>query len=136
MNQEQRREICLYRIERANETFEESKTLFEKGMMGGSVNRLYYSLFYSVTALALSYDFTTSKHTGLRGWFNLHIVKEGIISIELGDLYNNLYDMRTNGDYKDLIQFDPQVVEEIMKIADQFLSLVNRLTIQRLDAIN
>ncbi|MBD3308314.1 hypothetical protein GF339_17905 [candidate division KSB3 bacterium] len=50
------------------------------------MNRIYYAMFYAVSALALLQGFSTSSHAQLRGYFNREFVKTGIISIELGRL--------------------------------------------------
>jgi uncharacterized protein (UPF0332 family) len=44
-------ELVLYRINRAKKTLEEATLLIDNKMFNTSVNRIYYSCFYAVTAL-------------------------------------------------------------------------------------
>jgi len=48
-----------------------------------AVNRIYYGLFYIITALSLKYEFSTSKHQQLIGWFNKTFIKSEIFSKNL-----------------------------------------------------
>ncbi|MCX8124193.1 MAG: HEPN domain-containing protein [Spirochaetes bacterium] len=67
---QERNTIVKYRLKRSEETWKEAKFLFENNMLAASVNRIYYSMFYAVNALAIENGFQTGKHTRLIGWFN------------------------------------------------------------------
>ncbi len=79
MKPEEKATYITYRIERAKETLIEAHTLFEENLLSGTVNRLYYAMFYAVSALALLKGFSTSSHGQLRGYFNRKFVKTGIV---------------------------------------------------------
>lgn len=106
MNQEEKQDYVRYRMKRASETLDEAKTLLSGGLLHGTVNRVYYSMFYAVSALALQNGFSTSSHSQLRGYFNRDFVKTGKISVPLGKAFGFAYDNRTKGDYQDLVEFD------------------------------
>ena len=73
-------ELVRYRLERAEESLQETAVLIAAGRTKGAVNRLYYSMFYAVTALLETGDFSSSKHSGVRALFNQHYVKPGVVS--------------------------------------------------------
>lgn len=77
--------LANYRFERAKES------LKEKGYANTFVSRLYYASFYAVSALLLLKGLSSSKHSGIRSLFHQHLVKPGLIDVELG----RLYDFRT-----------------------------------------
>lgn len=58
------------------------------------VNRLYYASFYAVSALLLLHDKSFAKHSGIRSAFHREFVRSGIVSKELGHLYDRLFDSR------------------------------------------
>jgi uncharacterized protein (UPF0332 family) len=64
-----------------------------------AVNRIYYGMFYMLLALALKYNYKTSKHSQLLGWFNKNFVKEGKIDGEVGKIVHKAFQDRTDGDY-------------------------------------
>ena len=53
-----------------------AKSNFENGFYSTCQNRLYYAIFYIVTALAYKNNFVTSKHSQLMGWFNKKYIYE------------------------------------------------------------
>ncbi len=53
------REILIeYRLKQATQTIEEVSKLIDSGLLNIAVNRIYYGIFYSLTALALRYEFS------------------------------------------------------------------------------
>ncbi len=135
MNLEHNRYICENRLNRARETLEEANTLFHKNYLAGTANRIYYSMFYAVSALAQANDFTTSKHTSLLGWFNKTYIHTGIIESQTGEVYRKAFDLRSKGDYSDLNQLDAELVEELLQKADNFIKKIEILTIQQLEKL-
>jgi len=63
-------ELIKYRIERAKETIQEAELSLKNKSLHLAQNRIYYSIFYIISALALKNNFSTSKHVQLLGWFN------------------------------------------------------------------
>jgi len=102
--------LISYRMDCANETLQEARLLFEAGHLRAYVNRLYYACFYAVSALLLTINESTSKHSHLRSLLHREFVKTGSIPIELGKHFDLLFDSRQEGDYSDFITFK---VEEI-----------------------
>lgn len=60
--------LIRYRLERARETLESAKILFENSKLYSAVNRIYYAMFYSVNALLLSKNLSSSKHSGVKAF--------------------------------------------------------------------
>jgi uncharacterized protein (UPF0332 family) len=121
--------LVSHRIARAFESLEEAKVLIEKNLFYASVNRLYYACFYIASALLLTKGLSSGKHSGVRAFFHQNFVKTGILSKEMGRIYDNLFDNRQKGDYSDFIKFDKNdvlkwfdetkiFVEETKKIID------------------
>ncbi len=127
MNPIPKADYIKHRLNRATETLAEARMLFDGNHLSGAVNRIYYAVFYGVSALALSHDFTTSSHSQLRGYFNREFVKTGIVSVELGKLYNLAYDNRTKGDYTDFTTFEQEKTREMLDEANDFIEVISDL---------
>ncbi len=78
-------------MNKAKETIIEAEAMADISHWNTCTNRLYYACFYAVLALLMENGMSSSKHSGVRGLFNLHFVKTGLIPENLGKLYNNLF---------------------------------------------
>lgn len=119
--------LILYRIERAREALDEALILLEKDHANTFVNRLYYACFYVVSALLLTKGFSSSKHSGVRALFHQNFVKYGVVSREMGKLYDKLFDTRQKGDYADLVRFNLDEVRPWLEDVENFVESLERL---------
>jgi len=119
--------LIKYRIERSKETISEAKSAIENNKLFAAENRIYYSIFYIMSALALKNNFSTSKHFQLLGWFNKNFVKTKIVSVELSKIYFDAFEKRQEGDYKDLIYFTSEEVKEDFENMMNFVKEVEKL---------
>lgn len=101
----ERQTLVGYRLDRARQTLEEAKLLPDAGHANACVNRLYYACFYAVSALLLTRNISTSKHSHVRAALHRDYIKPGHISKEMGIHYDLLFDSRQKGDYEDLVVF-------------------------------
>lgn len=92
-----------------------------------AINRAYYALFYAVSALLLEQGRHFSKHSGVRAAFNRDIVRPGRLSREHGDLYNQLFRDRQEGDYVEFTEFDAPYVREKIEACEAFLEALKPL---------
>ncbi|HOM11470.1 MAG TPA: HEPN domain-containing protein [Spirochaetota bacterium] len=117
-------ELIEYRKNRALETLEEAKILFNNDRLFATVNRIYYSLFYAVIALLLVKNLSSSKHSGVKGLFNREFIKSGIVPIKYGEFYNKMFDFRQRGDYGDFVEFKKEIVKEWLIMAEEFVMVI------------
>ena len=116
--------LVLYRLERAHESIDEAGILLKTGHANTFVNRLYYACFYAASALLLTRGLSSTKHSGVRSLFQQNFVRSGILPIELGQLFNRLFDSRQKGDYADFVQFDIDEVKSWFDEAKHFVSVI------------
>jgi uncharacterized protein (UPF0332 family) len=72
---ENRQDYINYRLQRAEESYEDVLILAEKGRWNAAVNRLYYTCFYAVIATLLHRGVETKSHDGTRRQFGLLVIK-------------------------------------------------------------
>jgi uncharacterized protein (UPF0332 family) len=80
-----------------------------------------------VEALALHYDFKTSKQLQLLGWFNKEFVRTGLIEVALGKISQAGFEKRQEGDYEDFVTFSKEEVEKDFSEMLQFLDAVEAI---------
>lgn len=119
--------LIKYRIEQAYKTFELAKELLAQGKLTITVNRIYYGMFYALTALALKHKFETSKHNQLIGWFNKEFINKKLVSEYYGRILRNAFKNRTAGDYDAFIEFEKANVEIMINEMKDFIEEINKL---------
>ena len=95
-----------FRIQQANETIKEVKFQIENNYLHIAVNRIYYGMFYSLLALSLKYNYKSSKHQQLLGWFNKEFVKTGKIDRNIGKIIHKAFEERTDSDYGVFVEYE------------------------------
>ncbi len=113
-----------YRLERADETLDEARLMASNQHWIGCVNRCYYACFYAVSALLFQADLSSSKHSGVRSLFNQGYVKTGLVTKDMGKLYNALFQHRQKGDYDDMIVFELDQVQQWLVEAEIFVQQI------------
>jgi uncharacterized protein (UPF0332 family) len=110
MKPEERDELVRYRMQCSREALEEATLLIQQELWRGSMNRLYYSMFYAAVALLATRDVHPKTHKGVRQQFGLLFVVPGMVQRELGDAYAELFERRHSGDYDDFVSVEGEVV--------------------------
>ncbi|MDQ1266070.1 MAG: uncharacterized protein QG635_1222 [Bacteroidota bacterium] len=123
-------QLIIYRISRAKETIEEAKLALDNDKFHNAENKIYYSIYYIVSALSIKHNFSTSKHKQLLGWFNYNFIKTGIIPIEYGDLYKNAFKNRQEADYEDFVVLQKSDIimhfEEMLRFVEEIEKLIQK----------
>lgn len=116
--------LIKYRIEKAKETIRAAQLLLDNNLLSHAENRIYYSIFYIVSALAMQYNFSTSKHMELLGWFNKNFVFTGKVSIEMKNIYKDAFENRQESDYEDYKTFE---IDEVKTHFDRMIEFVKTI---------
>jgi uncharacterized protein (UPF0332 family) len=113
------------RHERALKARDEAEFLVTHGLLHLAINRIYYGIFYMISALALKHQVTISKHRQLIGWFNKTYIKSGMLDRKYGRIVHTAFDKRSTGDYSDFATFTEQEVKMLLSQMQEFLNIVS-----------
>ena len=92
-----------------------------------AINRIYYSMFYALSALAISEGFQTGKHAQLIGWFNKTYIRTGRIDQCYSKIISQAFDKRMLGDYADLPEFSESEVEIMITESNDFIKMIEQI---------
>ena len=124
-------DLIRYRLDRAQEAFDDAGYLLADNRLRAAVNRLYYSMFYAVTALLETEGYKSSKHSGVRALFNQHFVKTGVVSREAADYYSLLFKNRHKGDYVDYSEFSEEKIKEYREKCVLYVAEIRKIVLKR-----
>ncbi|MBM7855420.1 uncharacterized protein (UPF0332 family) [Desulfohalotomaculum tongense] len=102
------RDLVMWRLNKARETFKEGEELLLLGHYSGAINRFYYTTFHAMRAVLATEGLDSAKHSGVIVLFNLHFVKTGKISKNASKTVSNLFKLRNESDYLDFKVFSFQ----------------------------
>jgi uncharacterized protein (UPF0332 family) len=124
---EHRVTVVRYWWSKAEESLASAQRELEAGALTFSANRLYYAVFYGVSAALLERQLHFRKHSGVRAAFHREFIKTGLLDVKWGKLYDQLFEDRQEGDYLALVSFDPEYVESQLTLCTQFLEELRAL---------
>ena len=115
---------------KAENALASAKLLSDAGDIDGACNRAYYAMFDAAKAVLLATVPTIDPqigktHNGLISAFGLHMVKTGLVSVELGRALNRAQNIRQIADYTgDVIE--PEDVLALLQQASEFVQALKK----------
>ena len=116
-----------HRIRQSRKALEEVQFLLDNKKLSLAVNRIYYAIFYIISAAAIKNDFSTSKHKQLLGWFNKNFIKNKKIDSEYSKLIYSAYQNREKSDYDFLFELSLEEVESLFAKTKEFIDIVRKI---------
>lgn len=120
-------ELAKYRIARSKASLEEAKILSQRNYWNTVANRLYYSCFYIASAYLVIREMEASTHNGIKIGFNKWLIRQGELDKRYGELYNNLFNLRQDADYRDYKDVSGEKIEPFIKEVEELVSKVEKL---------
>ena len=126
MNEGENKQILIsYRLEQAQEALDDARKLaIHQGSPRSIVNRSYYAMFYAVLGLLMVIEKSTSKHSGAIALFDMHFIKTGLLPKELSKMLHRAFELRQQGDYKEMAEISWEDGLEAIENGEHFLSAV------------
>jgi uncharacterized protein (UPF0332 family) len=126
LSDNEKKAIIEYRIKQAFDSADVAEFLILNQKIPAAVNRIYYSVFYSLLALALQFGYKTSKHTQLIGWFNKKFIASGEIEKKFGRILRDCYNYRISADYDSFVSFAEEDIQVLLSEMRSFLVRIDQ----------
>ena len=91
------------------------------GDLRATVNRAYYGIFYTASAMLLTRGIERRRHSGVISAFREHLVKSGLVEAEYSNIYGEAMAVREDADYAVEIPIDVDMAETVLRQARRFL---------------
>jgi len=121
------KDLIRFRVEKSHEAFTDAQNIYKSASYNLVVNRLYYAIFYMVSAVLLKYQISGKSHKGIKTVFHVKFVKTGIIPKKTSKIYDELFKMRNDGDYEDFVIYTKEKVEPLFELVPEILSELAQL---------
>ena len=66
-------------------------------------------------------------HSGAKAMLELHFVKTGLLSVEWGRFYAQLFNERNDSDYEDFAIFTEEDIVPLLPQTEEFIDVIKRL---------
>ncbi|HDH05900.1 MAG TPA: HEPN domain-containing protein [Nitrospirae bacterium] len=123
---ENTKELIKVRLEKAEEDIETARELLSLKRYRAAVNRSYYAMFSITTAVLLTKKLERSKHSGVQAAFNHYFIKNRIIEIEYGKIFDYVRKKREECDYTAKCTIDRETARKIVKDSRKFIKRMMR----------
>jgi uncharacterized protein (UPF0332 family) len=118
-------ELALSRLamEKSNRLYEDARILKDMKRYESSLSRLYYSVFWIITALARITRFNASSHKALINYINrVYVVENKILTDSFYRSVRKLMTYREYSDYDEVLGITQDEIKEAFCIADMIIS--------------
>lgn len=123
---EYQKELIRYRLEQAEESLQSAELLYHNQKYRPSVNRAYYTMFYSVLALFVTENHSISKHSGIISIFDREYIKTEIFSRDMSRWLHEAFDLRQRADYTEMFSVSNERAGELIANAGAFLTEIRK----------
>jgi uncharacterized protein (UPF0332 family) len=127
ITKDERKALINYRLNQALESISEVELLIKFEKYRSAVNRIYYGMFYCLLALGLKYEFETSKHQQLIGWFNKNFIHTQKVEFKYGQIVRDAFKERQKGDYEVYVEFTKIQVDEMFENLKDFIKEIEKI---------
>ena len=95
-----REEYINLRIEKAKESLQAASLMIDKNYFSIAISRIYYAVFYAVSALVYTKKLYPKSHVGLKTLFNREFILPGLIKHD----YEKFYQQYLQKEWKLIMQ--------------------------------
>ena len=101
------------------------------GDFRAAVNRAYYAIFYTASAMLLSVGVERRKHSGVLSAFREHFIKSGMIESDYSSVYGESLVIREDADYAVDIPIDSDMAGVALDQARRFVRRMREFLIEK-----
>ena len=114
-----------YRLNKANETLETARMIFNEGKDFTSANnRAYYAIFYAIRAVLAIEEVDFKRHKDVLAYFNKEYVNKEKFPKKIGRKISQAQRIREDSDYDDDYEPSFEKTEQQINTAQELIDLV------------
>ena len=119
--------LIHYWLDKSDDDIESASANFSANRLQNAVRDAYFACFHAFAALLLKEGKTFKRHKEVRSALHRDFVRKGKLDPMWGKHYDWLFENRQKADYRPLVEFEPEQVNEIIEQTHGFLEEMKRL---------
>lgn len=127
LKSEDRKNIIIYRLEKAVKTLDEAKAVSALGYWTLAANRLYYAAYYASISLLIHSGIEASTHNGVVRMIGPEFVRNGKLSVDDSKLLSRLFTMRQTGDYEDFFDWSEKDIRPLIPQVEEYIQRISQM---------
>lgn len=125
-NLETSKKIIIIYLSSAKERIETAGILFKEGKLRDAISKSYYAFLEAARAALLTRGKTAKTHSGTLTLFEMEFGKTKLIPSQFIKFYHKILKARMEADYKLLQKFSEEEAKEAIKMAEEFVSFIEK----------
>lgn len=119
--------LVRYWLEKAEEDLGSALDNLSAGRLSNSIRDAYFACFHAFSAVLMEGGRSFRKHKEVRSALHRDYVHKGRIEVSWGKHYDWLFENRQKADYRPMVQFDTEQVNEIVEKSGDFVNEMKKL---------
>jgi uncharacterized protein (UPF0332 family) len=113
-------------LERARKSLQVGREILAGGSPEFASSRVYYAFFYTAQALLATQRLSFARHGQVIAQYGLHFSKTRILDPAFHTALGEAFQLRQVGDYQVEVAVEPDSVERLASICEQFIEAASR----------
>jgi len=113
-------------LKKARKSLQVGREILAGGNPDFAASRVYYAFFYTAQALLATKGLSFSRHGQVIAQYGLHFSKTRVLDPSFHRAIDSAFDLRQIGDYQVEAPIDPEAVEDLASICEQFIEAASR----------
>jgi len=107
-------------LSKAENALDETRVLYSKGLLPGSISRSYYAIFHSAAAVLMSQHMEIIKPSAVVPFFDREVVKKGLIETSFQRMFANAYECFQMSEYDIYSDVDQHGANSMLDMSQAF----------------
>jgi len=133
LSAEQKKELSIYRMEKAKTHLEEARSNYDHGHYNTSANRSYNAILSAARSLLILRGVDTKSHDGMKTMIAQEFVHQGYLDKNISETIRVLYARRIDSDYGDFVSIDKSDAHDSLKRAGEFIEKTEKIQTEFLE---
>lgn len=119
--------IIDYWMDKARADLDSARDNFNSGRYSNAIRDAYFACFHAFSSVLFKEGRSFRKHKEVRSALHRDFIRNKRVDVSWGKHYDWLFDNRQKADYRPMVQFEPELVKEILDKSGEFVTEMKKM---------